>query len=144
MARPGAVSEADPTAANRRGRGGRPRSPDPRTGQVMVRLTPGERARLDDLAGAGGVAEYLRATGLGKQPRIPRAVPEINREAWVALAPVLSNFNQLARHANEGGPVGRDLLPVLEAVRAQVVALRAALLGRDEEGATGAPGDTGP
>ena len=99
----------------------------------MVRLTPGERATLDERAGPRGVAEYLRSLGLGRRPRIPRVVPEANAQAWAKLAPVVANLNQLTRHANEGGRVPTDLLPVLEDVRAQVVALRSALLGRDDE-----------
>lgn len=106
----------------------------------MVRLTPGERATLDERAGPGGVAEYLRSLGLSHRPRTPRVVPAVNAEAWRSLAPVVSNLNQLARHANEGGRVTADLLPVLEGVRAQVMALRAALLGRDDEAATEPPG----
>lgn len=124
----------DNAAQNRKGRGGRPRSPDPRSDQVMVRLTASERARLDELAGVGGVAEYLRATALRRQPRIPRVVPEVNAEAWRSLAPVLSNLNQLTRRANvEGGSLADDLLPILTDVQAQVVALRAALIGRVED-----------
>lgn len=122
-------------SANRRGRGGRPRSPDPRSGQVMVRLTASERARLDDLAGAGGIAEYLRATALGWKPRLARVVPTLNADAWRDLAPVMANLNQLTRHANEGrlGVLG-DLTPVLDDIRQRVMSLRAALVGRDEDG----------
>ena len=126
----------DAERANRRNRGGRPKSANPKTGQVMVRLAPDERAILDERAGPGGIAEYLRALGLGRRPRIPRVVPEVNQAAWRDLAQALGNLNQLARHANEGRIEG-DLAPVLEDLRTQVVSLRAALLGRDDE-----PGET--
>jgi hypothetical protein len=98
----------------------------------MVRLNDEERARLDELAGPKGVAEYLRACGLRHQPRLARTIPEVNQTVWRDLAPVLANLNQLARHANDGHTVGSDLAHVLEDVRRQVIVLRAALLGRDE------------
>lgn len=99
----------------------------------MVRLAPDERAILDERAGPGGVAEYLRACGLGKKPRIPRQVPVVNATAWAALGPCLANVNQLARHANRGEVVSEALAPVIEDVRLQLVALRAGLLGDDVE-----------
>jgi hypothetical protein len=111
----------------------------------MVRLSSAERALLDERAGPGGIAEYLRAVGLGRRPRIPRVVPEPNQEAWAALAPVLANLNQLARHANEGRVVSQDDLgPVLADVRQRVMALRATLLGRDEEPTEDGPGKPVP
>ena len=124
-------------AANRRGRGGRPRAADPKGERVTVRLTAAERGALDELAGPGGIGEYLRTLGFRRRSRLPRQVPPVNAEAWVALAPVLSNLNQLAHHANEGR-IPADVLPVLEDVRRQVVALRASLLGRESDDVPGA------
>ena len=46
----------------------------------MVRLTSDERAILDERAGPLGIAEYLRAAGLGRARRIPRVVVEVNLE----------------------------------------------------------------
>lgn len=116
----------------RRGRGGRPPTGNAKESRVTIRLTAAEREVLDELAGPGGVAEYLRSLGFGRRPRIPRVVPEVNQRAWAALAPVVANLNQLAAHANRGNAVGAELAPVLEDVRRHVMALRAALLGRDE------------
>lgn len=118
----------------RRGRGGRPRSPSPRTAQVSVRISRDERARLEEAAGPRGLAEYLRAAGLRRSPRITRNVPALNAEAWRQLAPVLANLNQLARAANEGRLVpAAEALPVLTDLAAEVRALRAALLGQAAE-----------
>jgi hypothetical protein len=117
---------------------GRPRSPSPRRHQVGVRLTDAERARLEGLAGRGGIAEYLRAAAFGQAPRLPLQVPPVNADAWRALAPGLANLNQLTRLAHEGRAVGTDLLPVLDDVRRRLVAVRAALIG-----APAAPGGGG-
>lgn len=119
-------------AENRRGRGGRPKAPDPKIARVTMRFTESERALLSERAGPRGIAEYLRSLGLGRRSRLPRQVPPINAEAWAALAPVVANLNQLARRANEGGNVDVALIPVLSDIRQRVMALRAALLGRNE------------
>ena len=123
----------------RRGRGGRPPTGSAKDSRVTIRLTATERETLDELAGPGGVAEYLRSLGLGRRPRIPRVVPEVNRQAWAALAPVVANLNHLAAHANRGHFVSADLAPVLEDVRRHVIALRAALLGREDDPEAEAP-----
>jgi hypothetical protein len=115
-------------------RGGRPRSENPRSDQVMVRLTPEEKATLEALAGPGGIAEYLRSVGLGQRPRIRRQVPAVNTAAWRELSRTLSNLNQIAAGLNAGQVhvVGDDLRDLLRQVTEQVVALRASLLGEDE------------
>lgn len=118
--------------AGRRNRGGRPHVADPKSSPITVRLTAAERALLDERAGPRGVGEYLRALVFNRRARLPRQVPAVNAAAWTALAPVVANLNQLARHANEGRVVDGDLLPVLDEMRSRVVALRAALLGRDD------------
>lgn len=114
----------------RRGRGGRPRSPSPRTAQVSVRISRDERAQLEEAAGPRGLAEYLRAAGLRRSPRITRNVPPVNGEAWRQLAPVFSNLNQLTRAAHEGRFAAAEVLPVLADLAVEVRALRAALLGQ--------------
>ncbi len=108
---------------------GRPRSPAPRVRQVGVRLSDAERAHLEDLAGRGGLAEYLRAAAFGLEPRVARQVPSVNAEAWRVLASTLGNLNQLVHLAHQGRSVGVDLLPVLEDIQRHVVALRASLIG---------------
>jgi hypothetical protein len=56
-------------------------------------------------------------------------VPELNREAWRALARAVGNLNQLAHHANAGERVGSELADELAEVRAQVAQLRKELVG---------------
>lgn len=103
-----------------------------------MRLSPNERAQLEEAAGPRGFAEYLRAAGLARAPQLTRHVPALNAEAWRQLAPVLSNLNQLARAANEGRLVPlAEALPVLTDLATEVRTLRAALLGQaaDEDAA---------
>lgn len=118
----------------KRRRGGRPRLENPRSDQVMVRLTPEEKLTLETIAGPGGIAEYLRSVGLGQSPRIKRQVPAVNTEAWRDLSRTLSNLNQVAAAINAGQVhvVGDGLRDLLQQVTEQVVALRASLLGEDE------------
>lgn len=128
-----AMDQREAEDRQRRGRGGRPRADEPRESRVTVRFTAVEREQLARAAGEREVSEYVRAAALKRAPKLARQVPAVNGTAWAALAPVVANLNQLARHANEGRGVGHDLMPVLEDVRRQVIALRAALLGRDDE-----------
>lgn len=103
-------AEADEAPRRRKNRGGRPRSDSARTVVVGVRLTPDERDRLREIAGNGALGEVLRSRALGYRPRIPRQVPEINREAWIELARTASNLNQLAHSTNAGETVDPDEL----------------------------------
>lgn len=136
MDRRNAEDQERAEAGRRRNRGGRPPAAEPRESRVTVRFTSAEREQLARVAAEGEVGEFIRAAALRRAPKLARQVPALNAEAWRDLAPVVANLNQLARHANEGRAVGRDLVPVLDEVRRHVVALRAALLGRDER-----PGD---
>ncbi len=127
-----AMDQRETEDRKRRGRGGRPPAEHPREARVTIRFTAAERAQLAQAAGEREVAEFIRAAALKRVPKLARQVPAVNGAAWAALAPVVANLNQLARHANEGRGIGRELAPALEDVRRHVMALRAALLGRDE------------
>lgn len=74
---------------------------DRRLHTVSVRLTAAELACLDARRDAVQMqrGEYLRAAALH---RLPPTIPEVNREAWAALARTAANLNQIARHLNEG------------------------------------------
>jgi len=74
---------------------------DKRGYTVSVRLNDAELARLDSQRDAVQMqrGEYLRAAALH---RLPPTIPEVNREAWAALARTAANLNQIARHLNEG------------------------------------------
>ena len=91
---------------------------------MTCRLTDAELAGVDAARGKVSRGEYLRLAAL-KAP--PRVVPEINREAWAALARSSGNLNQLTRIAHEQGKVsGRDALIEM---RDNVEAVRRLLLG---------------
>lgn len=94
---------------------------------VSVRMNPGELAWLDASRAAVQMrrGEYLRSAALGK---LPPTIPELNREAWAALARVAGNLNQLAKAVNEGRAVGLDLQELRE-LRAAVQDCRRDLLG---------------
>jgi hypothetical protein len=65
-----------------------------------VRLTPEERAQINELATAHGItaAEFMRRRSLGHR------LPPVEQEARLATAlmRIGVNLNQLTRHANEG------------------------------------------
>jgi hypothetical protein len=124
----------------RRRRGGRPRA-EPGlelSERVSCAVTPGERDRIRAAAAARGlkVSELVRARLLGEA--VPEAVaPREARDAWLRLAPLQSNLNQIAAHLNSASlagamPPASDLaaLPALVAqLHDEVVQLRLELLG---------------
>jgi hypothetical protein len=68
---------------------------------ITCRLTDVELVRLDEGRPAGMTrGEWLRTRALKR--RLPRAIPEVNQQAWASLARVSGNLNQLARAINEG------------------------------------------
>jgi hypothetical protein len=117
----------------RRHRGGRPRMPDieRRTAKLTIALNRLEAEQLAFKSEDAGMdtAAYIRVAALGNQIT---AVPKINREAYTELARLAGNLNQLMRHINSSSSVvvnGEQLGAGLEKLRAEVQALRAALLG---------------
>lgn len=124
--------------ARRRGKMPRKKTNDPRRLHdaprghcVSVRVNEGELSRLDAERGAYKRGEWMRRSWLKIQPK--QAAPELNREAWAALARVSSNLNQLAYHANASGDLSSEntskLVHVLQDMRQRVEQLRADLLG---------------
>lgn len=100
---------------------------DQRRHAVTCRLTDAERDHVDASRGAVTCGEYLRRAALDAPPRV---VPELNREAWVELARLSSNLNQLVRHLNERRPGQRPPSQITE-LQAAVDRLRADLIGFD-------------
>lgn len=97
---------------------------DLRKHPVTCRLTDEEKAKVDQLRGAITRGEWLRRTALGRPPRM---VPELNRQAWLELARLAGNLNQLAQAVNQGR---KDLPQVdFEALRALTQQLRLELIG---------------
>ncbi|MEF3194263.1 MAG: mobilization protein [Halothiobacillaceae bacterium] len=109
--------------SRRRRRGPAPlAAADKRVHTVAVRLTAAELAQLDHRRAMVSMqrGEYLRAAALH---RLPPVVPELNREAWAALARAAASLNQIAHRLNAG-----DAIPLAE-VRAMLDAFRRELIG---------------
>lgn len=90
---------------------------------VSVRLNADELSRLD-LARASTKmqrGEYLRAAALHK---LPPTLPALNRTAYIELARVGANINQIAKRLNADQLASVDM----PQVRAELHALRLALL----------------
>jgi len=105
---------------------------------IGVRVNAAERALLDDQAVAAGrdVGTYLREAGLRR--RVVGTVPAVNVEAWRELARATANLNQIAAHLNGGGRFDERgtarMAQALDALRAEVTALRLDLLGTMDKG----------
>lgn len=106
---------------------------------IKVRVSPGEREELEQLARAARLPLSLlvrnAALGLKIEPA-PPAAPEVNIEKYGELARMVSNLNQLTRHLNEGHIVASDsqrldLQDVLSQALINVQHLRRELLGAD-------------
>lgn len=82
---------------------------DKRRHTVSVRLNAAELERLDALRVHRKLQRgaYMRAAFLES---LPPAVPEINKEAWLALSKAAANLNQLSKKMNVGGMVEASLI----------------------------------
>lgn len=95
--------------------------------QVNARLNSAELDQLDQ-----GRPEkmtrgsWIRIRALARD--LPRPIPEINREAWTALATAVANLNQLTKAVNQGRVTGVTPAELAELVE-QVQAVRIQLLG---------------
>ena len=113
-------------------RGGRPTvAPEARRSQTIgVCVSAAEAAQLRRVASQVGMkpSAFLRAAALGV---VPRVVPEGNRAHWLALGKLTATLTQLMAARTRGLPVALDERVVM-ALRAEVRALRCALLGADD------------
>lgn len=110
----------------------------PRGKRIGIRLTDQEHDYILEYAGRLHVSEFVRAQALGRHPRLPRQIPEVNREAWRDLARCLGNLNQMAAAIHRGQvpadpSTGKTLLSRIDEVNAHVRDLRAELIGADQE-----------
>jgi HAMP domain-containing protein len=68
---------------------------------------------------------------------VPTTIPEVNREAWAALARPLGNINQLAHHLNSGQPTDKvnwaNVSAGIERLAIDIRALRNSLVGVSEQ-----------
>ena len=87
---------------------------------VQVRFSTEERDQLKMLAEEKGItmSQVIRHAALGldlpkverkeKKRRIPKALPEINKDLYRELARIGNNVNQIARACNEARQWGSD------------------------------------
>ena len=121
----GPDDEDDMTESTRK-RGRKPiPEPEKRRHAVTCRLTDAERDHVDASRGKVTGGEFIRRAALSA---VPRVVPEVNREAWVELARLGSNLNQLVRHLNERRPGTPPPVKLID-LQDSVVCLRADLIG---------------
>jgi hypothetical protein len=115
--------------ADRKSRRGHPKldKAECRNNCVSVRLNDAELALLEKRRGGLKKGEWLRMAALDE---LPPMIPEVNRQAWVALARAHSNINQIAAKLNRG-----DLVDVAS-INAEIAEFRRKLIGfkSDEEG----------
>lgn len=79
--------------------------------QVMaIRLTPTERTCVEAKAAEAGLppATFVRQVALDAVVPRPAQIPEVNREAYLELAKMGGNLNQIAHHLNAGVATGVD------------------------------------
>ncbi len=92
--------------------------------RVAVHFTTAEYTEI--LRQAGGVSSmvpaYLRNAALN---RLPPTVPEINREAWVRLAQMMTVLDRIAHHLD-----GKDRIEIFH-LRDALARFRGTLVGAD-------------
>lgn len=123
------------------------RAPAPKTTPFSIRLTPDERARLDNMAADVPVGAYIKSRLFGTDQRAIRTrAPKADQKLLAQLLARLgqsglaSNFNQLARAANTGALlVDDETHAALNAACADIAAMREALM--QALGARNAPSD---
>jgi hypothetical protein len=109
-----------------RRRGPKPKlESEKRTHQVNCRLTDDEWLELNLRRGALAPAEALRIWALSRP--LPRAIPELNLQAYSYLVRAANNLNQLARHKNVRGLL--DLTELAAKLATKLADFRASLLG---------------
>ena len=113
----GSPTEGSPTK-------GRPKkaAADRRTGQIRIRVTPREKARIEREAQEAGLSasDYLRRRALDRPVEA-----RVDADARALLRRLGVNLNQLVRVAHRAGQVerGDELGALLAEVRSAVVAL---------------------
>lgn len=78
---------------------------DKRTHTVSVRMNEAELAHLDALRAPRKLQRgaYMRSAFMQS---LPPAIPELNQKAWLELSKSAANLNQIAKHLNQGEPLG--------------------------------------
>lgn len=107
-------------------RGPIPKPPDEiRSKRFSIRLTDTEFEEIKTRAGTENpkqIADYIRKCSLNK--KLPNKIPEINRDAWVALSRSASNINQIAKRVNRNEYVSEmEVMGELEGFRLLLIGM---------------------
>ena len=111
---------------------GRPRTSDPKSRRIAVRVTDDQWGKLDTKAAARGlkIGGYLRSVALGSAGARTMKRPSVERVELARLLGELgklgSNVNQIAKAFNSTGAVPAS--PQLTAMQTDIMAMRAALM----------------
>ena len=111
---------------------GRPRTSDPKSRRIAVRVTNEQWGKLDTKAAARGlkIGGYLRSVALGSVGARTMKRPTVERVELARLLGELgklgSNVNQIAKAFNSTGAFPTP--PELSAMQTDIAALRAALI----------------
>lgn len=104
---------------------------------LSVRFTEAEKARLEDLAGATPLSQFIRERALGDATEARAKVRQPLKDAeplgrllgLLGQSRLSSNLNQIAKAANQGSlPVTKEVEDDLRAACAQVFEMRHLLL----------------
>ena len=96
---------------------------------VSVRLSPEQLERVDkDRAGYGlRRGPYLRMAALG---RVPRSIPEVNRDVWQALGPVFEHLARLSDSLLDGPRFHSEVVErEVRTIERELLRIRRELLG---------------
>ena len=116
-------NDDDITRVSKRGKFHTDKLPDNeiRSYCISVRLNEEELIILESKRGQYKKGEWLRMTSLNK---LPPALPEINREAWVKLGNLSQDLNHLLNHLDSKSPDSELTRTELFALRRQIKTLR--------------------
>lgn len=101
---------------------------------LNVRLNREERETVERKAREAGVTvtEWARLAAVEKSPPARRVIPEINRVAWLELAPLAAMLNGAnERFQNEDDP---EITRTFDALRQELASVRNGLIGNGKEG----------
>lgn len=105
-------------------------SADKRTCRKTVFFTEAELETVVERAGGKNVPAFLRATALGKKHPRRLQIPVLNREAWVSLARLAGNLNQISHNLHLAAE-GQIVAPEVKELAMALAEFRAALMGQN-------------
>jgi hypothetical protein len=114
------------------GKYGRPKLPDGErreAGALHIRLNQTERKIVEEKASLAGVTphEWSRLAALERDPPPRQFIPELNREAWLEMAKLMTTLNGAIWRFQEGRE--GSLRAAMESVRGELATVRNLLIG---------------